>query len=76
MLGFFSHLLLDEIYSVDFNGVRIKLNSFAGSAIKFVSPSVPGTLTCYLLLGVLLWLAYKEYGHLPSEPFRWPRLTS
>jgi hypothetical protein len=76
MLGFFSHLLLDEIYSVDFNGVRIKLNSFAGSAIKFVSPSVPATLTCYLLLGVLLWLAYKEYGHLPSEPFRWPRLTS
>jgi membrane-bound metal-dependent hydrolase YbcI (DUF457 family) len=72
MLGFFSHLLLDELYSVDFNGVRIKLNSFAGSAIKFVSPSVVATLTCYLLLGVLLWLAYKEFGRLPSEPFRWP----
>ena len=75
MLGFFSHLLLDELYSVDFNGVRLKLNQFAGSAIKFVSPSLPATLVCYLLLGTLLWLAYREFGRLPTEPFAWPRLN-
>jgi membrane-bound metal-dependent hydrolase YbcI (DUF457 family) len=73
MLGFFSHLLLDELYSVDFNGLTLKLNQFAGSAIKFVSPSFTATLVCYLLLGSLLWLAYAEFGHLPSEPFAWPR---
>lgn len=72
MLGFFSHLLLDELYSVDFHGVRLKLNQFAGSAIKFVSPSVPATLVCYLTLGALLYVAYAEFGHLPSEPIRWP----
>lgn len=61
MIGFFSHLLLDEIYSVDFNGIRIRLNSFAGSAIKFVSPSFAGTTVCYLILGGLLWAAYHDY---------------
>lgn len=63
MIGFFSHLLLDEIYAVDFNGVRIKLNSFAGSAIKFVSPSIVATTVCYLILGGLMWLAYHDFYH-------------
>ena len=60
MIGFLSHLILDELYSVDFNGVRIRLNSFAGSAVKFVSPSWFGTCVCYLLLGGLGWLALKD----------------
>ncbi len=61
MLGFLSHLILDEIYSVDFNGVRIKLKSSAGSAFKFFSSSVFGTAVCYALLGALGFLAYKDY---------------
>ncbi len=61
MVGFFSHLLLDEIYSVDFNGLRIKLKSSAGSALKFFSKSVPATAVCYGLLGALLFTAYKDY---------------
>lgn len=69
MIGFFSHLLLDEIYSVDFNGVRIKLNSFAGSAIKFVSPSFLATAICYLILGSLLWAAYREFRAPSTQPF-------
>src|SRR5262249_36206144 len=32
MLGFLSHLVLDELYSVDFTGVRLRLNRYAGSA--------------------------------------------
>ena len=60
MLGFLSHLVLDEIYSVNFHGVRIKLKSSAGSAVKLVSPSWIGTATCYALLGGLLYLAYKD----------------
>lgn len=61
MIGFFSHLLLDEIYAVDFNGIQIKLNSFAGSAIKFISPSWIATTVCYLILGGLMWTAYQDY---------------
>ena len=63
MLGFLSHLVLDEIYSVDFRGVRIKLKSSAGSALKLASTSLPATTACYLILGGLLYLAYQEYEH-------------
>src|SRR5262249_49096614 len=45
MLGFASHLILDEIYSVDFRGVRIKLKASAGTAFKFVSSSLIATAT-------------------------------
>lgn len=68
MVGFFSHLLLDELYSVDFQGVRVKLNQFAGTAVKFVSPSIPATATCYALLGVLTYLAYLDYTGADREP--------
>jgi hypothetical protein len=61
MLGFLSHLVLDEIYSVDFRGARIKLKSSAGSAVKFASSSTFANAICYALLGALLWLAYKDY---------------
>ena len=61
MVGFLSHLLLDELYSVDIRGVKIKLNKYAGTAVKFVSPSFPATTVCYGLLGGLLYLAYLDY---------------
>jgi membrane-bound metal-dependent hydrolase YbcI (DUF457 family) len=61
MVGFLSHLVLDEIYSVDFRGVRIKLKSSAGTAVKLFSPSMIATATCYAILGGLLYLAYQDY---------------
>lgn len=61
MLGFLSHLVLDEVYSVDFNGVRVRLKGSAGSALKFVSPSVVGNLVCYGVLMLLGALAYAEW---------------
>lgn len=61
MLGFASHLVLDEIYSVDLRGMRIKLKSSAGSAVKFGSSSLIATATCYGILGGLMYLAYKDY---------------
>jgi membrane-bound metal-dependent hydrolase YbcI (DUF457 family) len=63
MLGFLSHLILDEIWSVGFDGVLPKLKSSAGSAIKLFSSSVWGTSVCYGLLGALALLAYKDYQH-------------
>ncbi len=61
MVGFLSHLVLDEIYSVDFNGIRVKLKSSAGSALKFFSPSFVATTVCYGILGALMFLAYAEF---------------
>lgn len=67
MLGFLSHLVLDELYSVDIRGIRIKLKSSAGSALKFFSPSLLATTVCYAILGGLLYLAYQDY-HNPPDP--------
>ncbi len=80
MIGFLSHLVLDEIYSVDFNGLRVKLKSSAGSALKFFSPSFVATTLCYGILGALLFMTYAELkvqghpstrdlrAHLPARP--------
>jgi hypothetical protein len=73
MIGFLSHLVLDELCSVDFHGLTVKLNKYAGSAVKFFSPSVIGTATCYLILLGLSYLAVLDYEKqtgswvLPSE---------
>jgi hypothetical protein len=62
MLGFLSHLVLDELYSVNFMGVAVKLNKYAGSALKFRSPSATATGLTYALLGGLLFLAWSDLG--------------
>jgi hypothetical protein len=69
MLGFLSHLVLDELCSVDFMGVTVRLNKYAGSALKLASGSWPATLATYLLLGVLGYFAWQ--GGPPAEP-HWP----
>ena len=48
MVGFFSHLLLDEICSVDLKGARV--NKAFGTAIKLWAPSAWSTLAMYGLL--------------------------
>lgn len=62
MLGFLSHLVLDELCSVDLNGVVPKLNHFAGTAVKFYSPSLPATAFTYLVLAGLGFEAWREVG--------------
>lgn len=61
MSGFFSHLVLDEMYSVDFRGMKVRLKSSAGTAVKFISPSMAATTCCYLILGSLGYLAWMDY---------------
>ena len=61
MLGFLSHLILDEVYSVDWRGLKPKLKSSAGSALKFGSSSLPATAFCYVLLGGLIYVVYLDY---------------
>lgn len=61
MIGFLSHLVLDELCSVDINGVAIQLNQFAGTALKFFSPSWPVTLAAYTMLAGLSYLAVQEF---------------
>lgn len=59
MLGFLSHLILDEMFAVDFTGATLRLNRMAGSAFKLTSPSILATFLTYcvlLLLGGMAWM--------------------
>jgi hypothetical protein len=61
-IGFLSHLLLDEIYSVKIGTGGISLKSSAGSAIKLFSSSWKATITCWSLLGSLGYVAGVQEG--------------
>lgn len=64
MLGFFSHLLLDEICSVDLQGARV--NKAFGTAIKFWAPSPWTTIGMYCLLSYLTWRVIQIW---PEDSF-------
>ena len=53
-LGFFIHLLLDEIYSVEWDG-RPHLKKSFGTAMKFVGENWWANATCYGKLAVLTY---------------------
>jgi membrane-bound metal-dependent hydrolase YbcI (DUF457 family) len=59
-LGALMHLLLDEIYAVDFTGRHLK-KSF-GTAIKLWAPSKVASVICYLSLIVLTIFLWREIG--------------
>ena len=59
MIGFGSHLLLDEIYSFSLRGGRLHLKSSFGTAIKLFGPSMgPNAVT----FGLLLALSYAAFA--------------
>jgi hypothetical protein len=62
MLGFLSHLVLDELFAVNLMGVVPHLNQFAGSAVKLWSKSWLATLTTYTILGLLAYMAWVSIG--------------
>ncbi len=62
-IGFFSHLLLDEICSVDLRGARV--NKAFGTAIKLWAPSPWTTLMMYALLSYLTWMTIQRW---PTDP--------
>ncbi len=66
MIGFLSHLVLDELCSVGFNGVAPSLNKYAGTAVKFYSPSIGANLFTYLMLGGLGYTAYGDAHNAPT----------
>lgn len=59
-LGYLSHLLLDEISSVDLGGMRVK--SSVGSALKLYSSSAPATVFTWVLLFMV------GYGVVHNQP--------
>lgn len=68
MIGFLSHLVLDEMHSVDMNGLTPKLNKFAGSALKLFSSSWKANLCCYAVLAALGGAAWWAPGGGTASP--------
>jgi hypothetical protein len=61
VLGFLSHLLLDEIYSVQWDGTPRLKRSF-GTALKIYSHSWWGNLSTYAKLAILTLIVIVEPG--------------
>jgi membrane-bound metal-dependent hydrolase YbcI (DUF457 family) len=62
MLGFLSHLLLDEIYSsITITGLRIKPKKSFGTALKWFAPSLSANITLNIILALLI---FKNYDFL------------
>ena len=58
ILGFMSHLILDELHSVDMNGRSIRVKKSFGTAIKFFGDKPFANIVtygCMLLLASLVW---------------------
>jgi len=70
-IGFFSHLVLDEIYSVEWSGVHVRLNKFAGSAVKFFGGRLVPNVITYSLLMVLTYATLIQANIVPM-PSRYP----
>jgi hypothetical protein len=64
-LGYFSHLLLDEIYAIDFNGLSIKANQFSGTAFKLFHPkSWAANIFCWSICLLLCSRVAVNEGYL------------
>lgn len=69
-LGFFSHLFLDEVYSVGWAGPVPQVKKSFGTAIKWGSPALGPTLFTYALLVALTFFAGEQAGiiGMPIDP--------
>lgn len=59
LLGFMVHLILDELWSIEMRGGRMRLKKSSGTAIKFFGKSVWGNVSVY---GKLILVAAIAFG--------------
>lgn len=58
MMGFLSHLMLDEIYSVDWQGKKIRVKRSFGTALKFIGSKPINNILIYtklIVLGIMIF---------------------
>ncbi len=69
-LGFASHLVLDEIYSVKLDGAVIKLKASPGSALKLIGKNWTANIVTYGLLFTLSYAMLIDGGLVRTTPRR------
>jgi hypothetical protein len=72
IVGFLSHLILDEIYSVEWNGVAVRMKKSAGSALKVAGPTFLPNVFTFALCGTLTFAVLTQMGLL-NGPGRGPK---
>ena len=60
MLGFMSHLVLDEIWSLDFRGGRLRFKSSFGTAMKFWGDSMGPNCITYAGVVLLSFMSLED----------------
>lgn len=75
MMGYFSHLLLDEIWSISFRRGLPKFKKSFGTALKFWGKSSYANLTTYAKLVILAFLAIGDPIMMETLHFHPPALT-
>jgi hypothetical protein len=60
VVGFMSHLILDEIWSIEFHRGLIRLKSSFGTAIKFWGDSLWPNLATYVIVAGLTFLVVND----------------
>lgn len=75
VLGFLVHLVLDEIWAIDYRRGRFRLKRSFGTALKFWGDSFTGNLSVYLKLVLLVYLAWGDRAIIDrlKERERWSR---
>ncbi len=73
VIGFVSHLILDEIYSVDWQGHAIRVKKSFGTALKLFGSSFWPNISAYVKLGLLVLLCMGDgplMNYIGSKPIQ------
>ena len=60
-IGFLSHLILDEIYSIDSTGTKLRLKRSFGTALKWSNPKRPGSVA--IIYASVFCLGLAGFSH-------------
>ncbi|HUT92610.1 MAG TPA: metal-dependent hydrolase [Thermoguttaceae bacterium] len=75
VVGYVTHLVLDELYSIDWHRGRLRLKKSFGTALKMFSHKWWPNVSAYLKLGVLTYIVLCEPGWMDQvrrhQPLDW-----
>ncbi|WP_404310422.1 metal-dependent hydrolase [Neorhodopirellula lusitana] len=60
-VGFMTHLMLDEIWSLDFSGGRFRVKKSFGTALKFFGNNWAANVSVYAKLALLIYVAQGDH---------------
>lgn len=67
-VGFLSHLLLDELYSVQVKDHRLRLKRSSGTALKWSGDALMPNVFSYTLMATLTYAVFQEAGWFDQRP--------